>query len=257
MLRVYYDKMVNKIIKLFRTPLCMYYLCCLGESARNTSGQFGDKQQILEIWSQSAKKPVLIYWQRWFITAFGYDGSWDIPGSTASEARNYESIRPCLQIKVTNEVRNLRRGLCLRVHLIVYKNCTLLLKQVIKQWSAWFPSSCLQFYSSRVQFSELFVICVALHHEAKVLRGILERSRFSCKYHRSFPFVQQITEVTAMSMGPHPHSKEAACEADTSLAAECFKCYPVVIGHRFPSAGSKCWESVDVTTKFGTSRNTD
>lgn len=49
MLRVYYDKMVNKIIKLFRTPLSMYYLCCLGESARNTSGQFGDKQQILEI----------------------------------------------------------------------------------------------------------------------------------------------------------------------------------------------------------------
>lgn len=184
MLRVCYDKMVNKIIKLFRTPLCMYYLYCLGESARNTSGQFGDKQRTLGIWSQSAKKPLLIYWQRWFITAFGYHGSWDIPESTASEARNYESIHPCLQIKVTNEVRNLRRGLCLRVHL-----CTLLLKQVVKQWSLWFLSTCLQFYSSHVQSSELFVICVALQHEANVLQGILERSWFSHKDRWSFPFV--------------------------------------------------------------------
>lgn len=81
-----------------------------------------------------------------------------------------------LQTKITNEVRNLGRGLCLMVCLTVYKNCTLLLKQVVKQWSVWFLSTCLQFYSSRVQFSELFVIRIALQHEAKVLQGILERS---------------------------------------------------------------------------------
>lgn len=59
-----------------------------------------------------------------------------------------------------------------------------------------------------------------------------------------------------MSVGPHPHSQEAAGEAD-GLGAECFKCHPVITGHRSPSAGSKCWETVDVTTKFGTSRDTD
>lgn len=161
MLRMGCDKMVNRIIKLFRIPLWMHYSYCLGESARNTSGQLGDKQLTSGIWSQNAKKPLLIYWQRWFITAFGYDGSWDIPGSTASEARNWK--HPCLQIKVTNEVRNLRRGLCLRLHLIVYKNCSLLLKQVMKQWSVWVLSICLQLHSSHVQFSEFsFVLLCSM-----------------------------------------------------------------------------------------------
>lgn len=62
--------------------------------------------------------------------------------------------------------------------------------------------------------------------------------------------------MSAVSMGPHPRSKEAECEADTSLGAECFKHHPAIIGHKSSSAGSKCWETVDVMTKFGTSRST-
>lgn len=163
------------------------YLYCLGESARNTSGQFGDKQQTVAIWSQSAKRTLLIYCRDdslpllvWWKLRY----SWEYCFWSKKLWKH-----PCLQIKVTKEVRNLRRGLCLRLHVIVYKNCSLLLKQVIKQWSVWVLSICLQFYSSHVQLSELFVICVALQHEAGVLQGILERSWFSCKDRRSFPFV--------------------------------------------------------------------